>query len=100
MVSLRQLLAALSTFGAGRPRDLQHPPFDAAAAVAQLGAGRPGNPGDLLHRAGQHPHPVAQQAAKTTISPLFRKGTLLYLAGALPALSYNSSVDLEERVTV
>jgi hypothetical protein len=30
----------LSTFGAGRPRDLQQPPFDAAAAVAQLGARR------------------------------------------------------------
>ena len=34
-----------------------------AAAIAQLGAGRPSDPGDLLHRAGQHPHPVAQQAA-------------------------------------
>src|SRR6202040_1674979 len=62
-VSLRQLLAALPTFGAGRPRDLQHPPFDAAAAIAQLGAGRPSDTGDLLHHAGHNPLPVAQQAA-------------------------------------
>src|SRR5258708_5135907 len=40
-VSLRQLRALWSTFGAGRRRALRRPPFDAAAAIAQLGAGRP-----------------------------------------------------------
>jgi len=39
-------------FGARRPGDLQHPQFDAAAAVAQLGSYRTGNLSDFLHRAG------------------------------------------------
>ena len=48
--------------GARRPGNLQSPQFHAAAAVAQFGANCAGNPGDLLHDAGQHPHAVAQQA--------------------------------------
>jgi hypothetical protein len=38
---------------------------------SQFGTRRAGDPGDLLHRAGRHPHPVAQQPAerKPAISP-------------------------------
>jgi len=63
LVRQRQSLAIGLAFGARRASDLQHPQFDAAAAVAQLGPRRAGNVGDLLHRAGQHPHPIAQQTA-------------------------------------
>ncbi len=58
---LEPVLAGLG-FGARRPRDPEHAQLDAAAAVAQGGAGRAGNRGHLLHRADQHPHPVAEQA--------------------------------------
>ena len=62
-VSQLELLLALRSFGARRPRDVEHPQFHGAAAVPQFGTGLTCDRGDLLHRADQHPHPVAQQAA-------------------------------------
>src|SRR5215471_3861662 len=62
-VGARQLWTAVTALGTCRAGDLQGPQFDAAAAIAQFHADITDNLGDRLHRAGQYPHPVVQQAA-------------------------------------
>ena len=48
--------------GASRARNVEHAQLHAAAAITQFRSNLSGDPGDLFHRADQHPHTVAQQA--------------------------------------
>ena len=58
-----QPVSARRRLGTRRPGDLQHPPFHAAAPIAQLRAGSPRQFGDLAHATRQYSDPITQQAA-------------------------------------
>src|SRR5207253_2174215 len=67
LISFLQSLFTLLAFAACCPRNLQNPELHAAAAIAQLGADVTSNICNLLHRADQHSHSIAQQAAVSRV---------------------------------
>jgi hypothetical protein len=59
----RSSLPLWLALGPRRVGDIEHMVPYAARPIAQSGTGRLGHPGDLLHRAGLHPHSITQYAA-------------------------------------